>query len=32
LQASLDRVRQFAEENVSRAGNKEFPLYKREDL
>ena len=29
LQASLDRVRQYAEANVGRVGSHEFPLYKR---
>lgn len=29
LQASLDRVREFAEANVSRAGTAEFPYYQR---
>ncbi len=30
LQASLDRVCAFAEENVSKAGSAEFPYYSRE--
>jgi lysophospholipid acyltransferase (LPLAT)-like uncharacterized protein len=29
LQASLDRVREFAETNVQKAGREEFPLYVR---
>jgi hypothetical protein len=29
LQASLDRVCQFAEENVKQAGTEKFPYYKR---
>jgi lysophospholipid acyltransferase (LPLAT)-like uncharacterized protein len=29
LQASLDRVEEFAEANVSKAGTREFPYYKR---
>jgi lysophospholipid acyltransferase (LPLAT)-like uncharacterized protein len=29
LQDSLDRVREFAEENVSKAGTAEFPYYNR---
>ena len=29
LQAALDRVCEFAEANVSRAGTREFPYYKR---
>lgn len=29
LQASLDRIRAFAEANVSKAGSPEFPWYKR---
>jgi lysophospholipid acyltransferase (LPLAT)-like uncharacterized protein len=30
LQATLDRVCEFSEENVSEVGSGEFPLYKRE--
>jgi lysophospholipid acyltransferase (LPLAT)-like uncharacterized protein len=30
LQASLDRVREFAEANVARVGTSEFPYYKRQ--
>lgn len=30
LQASLDRVREFAEANLAKAGTTEFPYYKRE--
>jgi lysophospholipid acyltransferase (LPLAT)-like uncharacterized protein len=30
LQATLDRVYEFSEENVSEVGTGEFPLYKRE--
>ena len=30
LQATLDRVRGFSEENVSEVGSGEFPLYKRQ--
>jgi hypothetical protein len=29
LQAALDRVCEFSETNVSRAGTSEFPYYKR---
>jgi lysophospholipid acyltransferase (LPLAT)-like uncharacterized protein len=29
LQATLDRVREFSEENVSEVGSGDFPLYKR---
>ena len=29
LQAALDRVREFAEANVSKVGTPEFPYYKR---
>ena len=29
LQASLDRVREFAEANVSKVGTVEFPYYHR---
>jgi lysophospholipid acyltransferase (LPLAT)-like uncharacterized protein len=29
LQASLDRVREFAEANVARVGSEEFPYFKR---
>jgi hypothetical protein len=29
MQAALDRVRPFAEENVSQAGGAQFPIYKR---
>jgi hypothetical protein len=29
LQASLDRVREFAEANVTRVGSQEFPLERR---
>jgi hypothetical protein len=29
LQATLDRVCEFSEENVSEVGGGEFPLYKR---
>ena len=29
LQASLDRVREFAEANVARVGSPEFPLFRR---
>ena len=29
LQAALDRVREFADENVSKVGNKEFPIAGR---
>jgi hypothetical protein len=28
LQNSLDRIREFAEENVSKVGDAEFPCYK----
>jgi lysophospholipid acyltransferase (LPLAT)-like uncharacterized protein len=31
LQASLDRVCEFAEANVNRVGTKEFPYYKRNE-
>ncbi len=31
LQASLDRVRDFAEANISKVGTPEFPYYKREE-
>jgi lysophospholipid acyltransferase (LPLAT)-like uncharacterized protein len=30
LQAALDRVCEFAEENVSRVGTEEFPYYRRD--
>jgi hypothetical protein len=30
LQATLDRVCQFSEANVSKAGTAEFPYYRRE--
>ena len=30
LQASLDRVREFAEANVSKVGTAEFPYYRRQ--
>jgi hypothetical protein len=29
MQAALERVRKFAEENVQRVGSKRFPLYER---
>ena len=29
LQAALDRVREFAEENLSRAGTSDFPVFER---
>ena len=29
LQATLDRVCDFAEQNVAKAGTKDFPYYKR---
>jgi hypothetical protein len=30
LQATLDRVCEFSEENVSEVGSGDFPLYKRD--
>jgi hypothetical protein len=29
LQIALDRVREFAESNVDKAGTEEFPFYRR---